>query len=57
MDVEDAARAVGLLRPKITVPMHYDTFPLISADPEHFASLLRGKTEVRILDPGEALTL
>ncbi|WP_213694357.1 metal-dependent hydrolase [Aminiphilus sp.] len=57
MDVEDAVRAVGLLRPKVTVPMHYDTFPLISADPEHFASLLRGKTEVRILAPGEVFTL
>lgn len=57
MDMEDAARAVEFIQPKIVVPMHYDTFPTIAADPEKFASLVGGKVSVRIMKPGEALEL
>jgi L-ascorbate metabolism protein UlaG (beta-lactamase superfamily) len=37
MGVDDAVKAVELLRPKRVVPMHYDTFDLIKADPKRFA--------------------
>jgi len=54
----EAAKAVELLRPKIAVPMHYNTFPAIAADPEEFAGLVkkrRPETSVVILKPGESL--
>ena len=42
MDVSDAIYAVGLLKPKIAIPMHYNTFPVISADPIEFANGIMG---------------
>jgi L-ascorbate metabolism protein UlaG (beta-lactamase superfamily) len=42
------------------IPMHYDTFPPIAADPERFKSdveaSLRTSSEVVILKPGETYT-
>ena len=57
MDISDAVRAVGFLKPKKVVPMHYNTFPPIQADPSEFKRLLDGKTDVVILKPGEKLDL
>ena len=57
MDCEDAARAVGMIRPKRAVPMHYDTFPPIKADPRRFAQLVGDLAEVRALKPGEEMEL
>jgi L-ascorbate metabolism protein UlaG (beta-lactamase superfamily) len=36
MDIDDAVKAVEFLKPKIAIPMHYDTFPVIKADPNEF---------------------
>lgn len=56
MDLEDAARAVQLIEPCLAIPMHYDTFPRIEADPEEFRSLVGNElTEVKILKPGEEI--
>ncbi|MER1989171.1 MAG: metal-dependent hydrolase, partial [Solibacillus isronensis] len=49
---EDAAYAVSLLKPKIVVPVHYNTFPPIEQDPADFAKLVEG-AEVQVLQPGE----
>ena len=55
MGVEDAVKAVGLIKPRIAVPMHYNTFDVIKQDPEEFRRGLEGSTtEVRILAPGES---
>ncbi|SIT85111.1 metal-dependent hydrolase [Edaphobacillus lindanitolerans] len=56
MGPEDAAYAVGLIRPKIAVPVHYDTFPPIKQDPGQFKQLVEG-TDVRILKAGEGIQL
>ena len=56
MDVLDAVRAVGFIKPKITVPMHFNTFGLIKADPEKFREEASG-TEVIVLKPGETLSV
>lgn len=56
MDVEDAVRAVGFIKPKKVVPIHYNTFPPIQADPNEFARLVGSKAEVVILKPGEELS-
>lgn len=36
MDIDDAIIATEFINPKHVIPMHYDTFPLIKADPEEF---------------------
>lgn len=36
MGIEDAVKAVELAQPKIAIPMHYNTFPVIEADPDEF---------------------
>ena len=52
MGPEDAAYAVSLLKPKIVVPIHYNTFPPIAQDPTEFAKLVED-AEVQILSAGE----
>lgn len=36
MGIDDAVLAAKFVRPKMVVPMHYNTFPIIEADPEAF---------------------
>lgn len=36
MGIDDAVKAVEFLNPKLAVPMHYNTFGIIEADPEEF---------------------
>lgn len=57
MDAKQAALAVQLIRPKTVIPMHYNTFPPIKADPKEFATLVKKQSKgakVVILKPGEA---
>ena len=56
MHEEEAAQAVKLLKPKLTVPMHYNTWPIIKADPKQFARLC-GKEKVKILKTNQILEL
>jgi L-ascorbate metabolism protein UlaG (beta-lactamase superfamily) len=57
MGIEDAVRAVKMLRPIIVVPMHYNTFPIIEVDPLEFKRLVERETrsECEILKPGDCL--
>jgi len=60
MGPEEAALAVELLQPRIAVPMHYDTFPVIRQDPNRFAKLVKEAApdvQVAILKPGDSLNL
>lgn len=56
MGPDDALEALGLLRPKLAVPMHYNTWPVIKQDAADFArrAALQGRA-VRPLRPGESL--
>lgn len=36
MDIDDAIIATKFIKPKLVIPMHYDTFPVIKADPNEF---------------------
>lgn len=58
MGIKEAVKAVQLIRPKIAIPMHYNTFPPIKADPEEFKKLVESTipTKVVILRPGETFT-
>lgn len=55
MDIDDAVKAVRMIRPKTAVPMHYDTFPVIKASPEEFAKKASRLTSVKILGIGESM--
>ncbi len=58
MGIPEAVKAVELIRPKYVIPMHYNTFPLIEADPYEFKKKVEEKTdtEVIVLKPGESYT-
>ncbi|WP_062233848.1 metal-dependent hydrolase [Fictibacillus sp. FJAT-27399] len=53
MGPEDAATAAEWVNAKITVPIHYNTFPLIEQDADQFVSSL--KVEGKVLKPGESI--
>jgi L-ascorbate metabolism protein UlaG (beta-lactamase superfamily) len=67
MDVDEAVKAVKMIRPKFAIPMHFGVFDAmdgaehthyeLNADPEEFAQKLKGITEVRVLDQGESITI
>lgn len=52
MGPEDAAYAVELLNPKLTVPVHYNTFPPIEQNPKDFKALVN-KHEVKVMAAGD----
>ncbi len=56
MGPDDAAYAVELLKPKLAVPVHFNTFPAITQNPETFRSLVKS-TEAKVMAPGETITL
>lgn len=56
MDPVEAAKAVELIKPKVAIPMHYKTFPVLYGTPEEFRRLVEEKgleTEIVVLNPGE----
>ena len=58
MGPDDALRAVKMIRPKLVIPMHYDTFPAICQDPEAFASAVEAAGfQAKVLRPGETLSI
>lgn len=59
MGPEDALRAVKLIQPRHVVPIHFNTWDLISQDPNSWASRVQAETgaQVHVLKPGEAFTL
>ncbi len=57
MGIAGAVKALELVKPKIAIPMHYNTFPLIEKDPEDFKKAVEARglnVEVVILRPGES---
>jgi len=57
MDADAAARAAALISPRVVVPMHYDTFPNIAADPQAFARKVPSAIAVSVLQSSEKETL
>jgi L-ascorbate metabolism protein UlaG (beta-lactamase superfamily) len=55
-----AAEAVKLVAPKLVIPMHYGTFPVLTGTPEVFEQELKkrkAKARLRVMKPGETITL
>lgn len=57
MDVDDAVRAVEFVKPRTVVPLHYNTWPPIEADPEDFASKVNnaGHSKAVIMAPNDSI--
>ena len=55
MGIDDASYAINeFIQPKISVPIHYNTFPLIEQNPQEFKEAVT-YGDVQILEPGEAV--
>ncbi|HIC86693.1 MAG TPA: metal-dependent hydrolase [Aquificae bacterium] len=58
MDIEDALRAVELIKPKLAIPMHYNTWPIIEADPLKFVEGCKKLgVESLVVNPGESIEI
>jgi len=58
MGPADAVEALGLLRPRIAVPIHYNTHEKIRADPQAFAAAAaRAGHAVKVMEAGETVEI
>ena len=59
MGVEDAALAASYVKARISIPIHYKTWPVIDREPGVFTSLVEGKYNqtALIIDPGSSIEL
>ena len=58
MGPAEALRAVKMIRPKMVIPMHYDTFPAIAQDPEAFAVAVEALgVRAKVLRPGDSVEI
>ncbi len=55
MDIHDAVVATKLLHPRAVIPIHYNTWDVIKADPEEFRKEVETETNAKciVLKPGE----
>jgi L-ascorbate metabolism protein UlaG (beta-lactamase superfamily) len=56
MDIDDAVIAAEFIKAKIAVPMHYNTFGIINADPNDFKNKVKS-SEVIILDINKSMNI
>jgi L-ascorbate metabolism protein UlaG (beta-lactamase superfamily) len=56
MDTKDAVRAIDMIKPKKVIPMHYNTFEAIKADPKTLKNNALG-IEVVIVHPMETIRM
>ncbi len=58
MGPDDAIQATKYIHPKLVVPMHYNTFPLIAVDVAGWAQRVNNETGAQpvVLDPGGSFT-
>ncbi len=58
MGIDDAVKAVEFVNPKTAIPIHYNTFPLINANPNEFKEKVEAKGfNSRVLEYGEEIEL
>ena len=58
MGITDAVKAVELANPGVAIPMHYNTFPVIEADPEEFKNKVESSGKgCLVLEYGQEIDL
>lgn len=59
MGPDDALRAVKMVKPRMTVPCHYNTWPPIAQDAEAWAKRVQAETDTKAypLQPGQSLEI
>ena len=58
MGPEGSLRAADMIQPGLTIPMHYDTFPLIEVDTHAWAASMKARGHAtNVLKPGDTLSL
>jgi L-ascorbate metabolism protein UlaG (beta-lactamase superfamily) len=58
MGITDAVKAVELTVPKVAIPMHYNTFPVIEVDPNEFKTKVEAKgIKCIVMEYGEEIDL
>jgi L-ascorbate metabolism protein UlaG (beta-lactamase superfamily) len=57
MNPREAALACRMLKPRWVIPMHYETFPVLTGTPQELMDLLKGEPEIKVipLKPGETV--
>ncbi|MWC28336.1 metal-dependent hydrolase [Paenibacillus sp. MMS18-CY102] len=56
MGIEDAVIAASWLKPSVTIPMHFNTFPLVAVDSSAWAEQMERKGLAgQVLSPGQSL--
>ncbi len=53
MDIEDAIRAVTFIKPKVAIPIHYNTFEVIKKNPQLFINGLPKDVKGHVLQVGD----
>ena len=59
MGPSDAVEAAALIQPKLVIPMHYNTWPLIAQDPAMFKQQVETRLgiPVHVMNPGATIEL
>ena len=53
MDPAGAALAASYVKARTVVPMHFQTFPVIAGTPAQLVAALKGRSKVKVLEPGK----
>lgn len=58
MGIDDAIKATEFVKPKLVIPIHYNTFPVINANPHEFVQKAQAKgLKSRVLEYGETIEI
>jgi L-ascorbate metabolism protein UlaG (beta-lactamase superfamily) len=56
MGPREATYACGLLKPKMVIPMHFGTFPLLTGTPQDLEKRIKDlAVELKTMKPGETI--
>ncbi len=58
MNIDEAIEALKIVKPQLAIPMHYNTFPEIKADPKKFkAKAEEGGFKVEVIEFGKEIVI
>ena len=58
MNIDEAIEALKIVKPQLAIPMHYNTFPEIKADPKEFQSKAEKEGfKAQVMEFGQEITL